>query len=261
MGRPSSTVRSAEALAEWTAWSERPLVVASLAGLSSYVFVFLAYDWRPFAAGAVALDLASWIAFALVWLAQLRVAPDRGALLRERKVLTLIALTGPFSAVLTVLDLLPAAVLVLRVLRVVPLARWFLRRRSLVYPALFGGVILLVAAFGFSRIEGRSFGEALYWSAATVSIGPQGVAATRPITDVLTIVLAFLGLGFFGAVVGSLTAAVMQREQDQAIEDAIGEAIDEARHLDAAADADLAAALAAISARLDDIERRLTPGA
>ena len=208
--RPASAERSDAALAAWTAWGELPVVLASAASLVSYLFVFLAYDWRPFELGAVALDLAGWLTFAYVLGMQLRVAPDRRALLRQRKVLALVVLSGPIAVAFAAFGFEPGIVLALRLLRVIPLGRWFLRKRSLAYPIAFGAIMLLIAAYGFSRIEHHSLGDSLFWSAATVTIGPQGLQATHRSTEVLTILLGFLGLGFFGAVVGSLTVAVMR---------------------------------------------------
>lgn len=254
--------RSDRALTAWTAWSEPLALAGSMCAGAAFAVTFFAYEWHPLAVPAIALDLAAWLCFTYALVQQLRVAPDRAALLLRRKMLTVIVVTGPIALLLLIANTGHGIVLFLRVLRLGPLGRWFLRKGSLGWAALFGLIILLVASIGFSRIEGVSYGDALYWAAATVSIGPQSLQASRPATEVLTIVLAFLGLGFFGAVVGSLTASIMQREHDEAVEaasDDIQEAIEEAVDQAEVDNALLAAKLDELLAKVQALEGRLPP--
>lgn len=237
------------------------LIGALIAGGAFAATVF-AYDWRILAPVAIALDTISWLVFAAVLALQLRVAPDRIALVRQRVLLVLIVASGPVAVVLTLLGQLHGVVLIARLLRIVPLGRWLLRRGSIAAAAGVGVIILLLASIGFARIEGHSFGTALYWAATTVTVGPMGANATQTGTQFLTVVLGFIGLGFFGAVVGSLTAAILQREQEQAarqesgeIQEAIEQAADQAESEAAA----IAARLDELIRKVDALEARLPP--
>ena len=246
--RPSSSERSEASLAAWTAWSERPQIGASVLVLLAYgaTFYGTAVDDSGYAI-ALLLQFASWLIFTLVLAQQLRVAPDRRALLRRRKLLVVIFICGPIGGVLTFFEAAHGIELILRAIRLIPLGRWLLRRGTLLHVVIAAAVIVLVAAIGFARIEQRTFGESLYWAATAVTIGPQNLEATKRPTELLTVILAFLGLGFFGAVIGSLTAYVMQREQQEQVEEVEDEFAAVTARLDAIAD------------RLEAIERRLPP--
>lgn len=254
--------RGAGGLAAVTAWSERPMLVGALIAGAGFAATVLAYDVPALAALAVVLDAVSWLIFAVLLVLQLRVAPHRLGLLRRRVLLVLIVASGPVAVVLTLTGVLHGMVLIARLLRIVPLGRWLLRRGSIAAAAGVGLIILLLASIGFSRIEDQSLGTSLYWAATTVTVGPMGANATETGTEFLTVVLGFIGLGFFGAVVGSLTAAILQREQAQAVvqegeelQEAIAEAAGQAE-TDAAA---IAARLDELIRKVDALEARLPP--
>lgn len=264
-------VRSEESLRYWKARFHRPMIATS-------VVVLLGMCLRvAFAPGSIANLLgeifasATWLVFLAEWLILLRVAPARGRFLLHHKFLTLIVIIGPIAVIANLVTALPGAIAASTALRLAPLARWLLNRGSLAYLMAFAALVVATATIAFWRVEGTSFGSALYWSTSAVTIGPQGASATTPETMALTVILGFLGIGFFGAVIGTLITTIMQREQSaleaetreglgeelDELEDLVGDAAEQAEVDNAMLAAKLDVLMANLDARLTALEERL----
>ncbi len=264
-------VRSDERLAYWEERFERPMVAVSLLVLFGMCLrVAFAPGSVPHLIGGT-IAYGTWIIFLVQWVALLRVAPDRGRFLLRHKFLTLIVVAGPIASVIYLTTSLPGSIAASTALRLAPLGRWLLNRGSLAYLFAFGALIIATATISFWRVEKTSFGEALYWSTTTVTIGPAGESATQPQTMFLTALLGFLGVGFFGAIIGALISTIMHREQEaleegtrvelgdeiEELEERVDEASDQAEVDNAMLAAKLDALTAASEAQNAALEARL----
>lgn len=207
------TTRTEQRLRDLTGWFQRPMLIASIAALAGMSLrVIFARDHPLHLVGDWLIHTA-WFVFLAEWLVLLRAAPQRGRFLREHRFLTLVVAVGPLALALNLIWTLPGVDALSAMLLLAPLGRWLLKRGSLRYLIALGALIVLVATIAFWRTENTTFGEALYWSTTAVTVGPEGPSATVPETMVLTALLGFLGVGFFGAVVGGFISLVLQREQ------------------------------------------------
>jgi voltage-gated potassium channel len=250
--------RSAENLAYWEKRFARPMIAAS-------IVVLVGMCIRVAGAEYLALDVLGnvladgpWFVFLAQWVVLLRVSPDRWHFLRTHKFLTLIVIVGPLVVAANLIMPVPGLVALSGALRLGPLARWLLRRQSLAYLLGFSGLILLTATVAFWRTEGSGFGDALYWSFTTVTVGSKGPQPTHDETIALSIVLGILRGTFFAVVVGTLVKLVINREHDE-VEELLEEAAEQAEIDNAVLAAKLDDMTVAMEARFAALEARLPP--
>ena len=263
--------RSEENLAYWAKRFEYPLLAASVIGLIGMCLrVATANDHILHLLGNVLAD-APWLVFFAEWLVLLSVAPNRGRFLVSHKFLTLIMISTPIALAANLITPLPGVVALSSVLRLAPLGRWLLNRRSLGYLFAFGLLVVLTATVGFWRVESTSFGEALYWSFTSATIGEEGPKATHPETIALMVVLGMLRGSFFFVLMGTLVTRIIHRDQaelENEMRRQVGEDIEEVEELieEAAEQAEvdnemlagkIDALATSIDARLAAIEARL----
>ena len=247
-------------------WRRAQLIASGIA-LSGYAFE-IALPSRWGLSGAV--DAVSWLIFVAAFVAGLRLAGDRRAWLRSNKLLTVIVLTGPIGIALLGLggtSIAAGVINFLRAIRSLPLALLLLRTGRLVYLGIIGLIIVVAAAANFSQVEDVSFASALYWATSTVTIGPQEFTATHAATRISTIGLSLLGIGFLGAVIGSISAALVERQQktgDAELESELEHLEEDLDGAAASAEAqhrEVLARLDALATQVAELERRLPPPA
>lgn len=248
---------------------QRPLLIASCVALAGICLRVVFADAHSARYAGDALVHIAWVAFLISWVALLRAAPDRRGFIRAQWFLTLIVVVGPLALAANVNGAYAGLAAVSAVLLLAPLGRWLLNRGSLWHLLLLGALILATATLGFWRAEGSSFGAALYWATTAVTVGPEGPAPSQTETMAMTVVLGFLGVGFFAAVIGTLVSALMQREQRELERETrveLGEELEELEEQveDVAQQSEvdnalLAAKLDELMARLAALEARLPP--
>ena len=226
--------RSEENLAYWAKRFEYPLLAASVIGMIGMCLrVAVADDHMLHRLGNILAD-GPWLVFFAEWLVLLFVAPNRGRFLLSHKFLTLIMVSTPIALTANFITPLPGIVALSSVLRLAPVGRWLLNRRSLGYLLAFGALVVLTSTVAFWRVETTSFGQALYWSFTSVTIGEKGPTATRPETIALMVVLGILRGSFFFALMGTLVTRIIHRDQAELENETrrqVGEEIEEVEEL------------------------------
>ncbi len=261
--------RSDRHLEELDARLRRPLLIASCVALAGIGVRVVFAGTHPARYAGDMLVHTAWAAFLVAWVLLLLAAPDRWRLVRRHWYLTAVAVLGPFALAATVLGPYADVASIGAVVLLAPLASWLLDRGSLRYLLLLGLLILGTATLGFWRAEDTSFGAALYWAATAITVGPQGATASQGETMAMTVVLGFLGVGFFAVVIGALVSTLMQRQQraleraaradlDDELEE-LGEQVEEVAQRSEVDNALLLAKLDELMARMDAIEERLPP--
>jgi voltage-gated potassium channel len=265
--------RDAAAYERMEARFARPMVIAStIVLIGMLVRLASAGDSIPFWIGSALADLP-WLLFLAQWVVLLRLAPDRQRFLRTHGFLTVVVAMGPVAVGWYLIHGSAGLLALGSALRLGPLGQWLLKRGSLRYLLTLGALIILISTVAFARTEHTSLGEALYWSSTAVTVGPEGPAASHPETMVLTVLLGFLGVGFFAAVVGTLVSVIATREQEQLeaetrselggeieeLEERVDVAAEQAEVDNAAIAARLDAMMASLDARLRALEERLPP--
>lgn len=261
--------RTERHLTELQARLQGPLLAASCVALAGICVRVVFAGAHPARYAGDALVHIAWGVFLVVWILLLRAAPDRRRFVRDRWFLTLIVAVSPLALAANVDGRYAGIAAVSAVLLLAPLGRWLLNRGSLWHLLLLGVLIIATATLGFWRAEDSSFGAALYWATTAVTVGPEGPAPSRTETMAMTVVLGFLGVGFFAAVIGTLVSTLMQREQRALERETRAEIGDEIEELEGQVEevaqqsevdnALLAAKLDELMARLAALEARLPP--
>lgn len=198
--------------ARWENRTEAPLGVASLLYLAAYAVLVLA----PGLPGAgrdlcLAVVFAAWAAFAVDYAVRWRLSGQGPRFVRAHWLDTLVLL-------------LP----LLRPLRIVHIYEAVLRRRGRPRLALharvvtYAGLSALLLGFAgalavYQREHAapgatiRTFGDAVWWTAATLStVGYGDVAPVTPVGRLVAVGLMLGGLALLGAVTGSFSSWLLQ---------------------------------------------------
>ncbi|MFG2136696.1 potassium channel family protein [Streptomyces sp. NPDC048650] len=197
----------------WERTAEPYLFVASMLFLASYAVRVLVPDlspgWHTFWGTVTAV---SWGVFIVEYLARLLLSDDRRHFVRTRW-----------------LDLIVTVLPLLRPLRIVDMHERMQRRRD--HPRLslesrvmtYTGLTTLLLGFAASlavyhdernapHADIRSFGDAVWWAASTLSTTGYGDATpVTPRGRVTGVGLMFVGVALVGAVVGSFSSWLLRR--------------------------------------------------
>ncbi|MFE5405090.1 potassium channel family protein [Streptomyces sp. NPDC056580] len=207
--------------ARWEQRTEIPLFVGSLLFIAAYATRVLAVSlpsfWRNL---CLATMLALWAVFAADYLVRWRLGGQRFLRFVSTHFLH------------TVVVLLP----LLRPLRIVPLydviqrrqgdPRLSLHARVIAYASLStlllgfsGSLAVYQQERGVPGANMRTFGDAVWWAAATLStVGYGDIVPVTPLGRVIATGMMACGLGLLGAVTGSFSSWLMQtfsREGDE----------------------------------------------
>ncbi|MFF4275566.1 potassium channel family protein [Streptomyces sp. NPDC001536] len=206
--------------ARWERRTEVPLAVASLVFLASYAIQVLAHDlpdgWRDL---CLAATLAAWALFAADYAVRWRLSGQRLRFVRTH-----------------LLDTLVLALPLLRPLRVVKAyeavqrrhgrPRLALHARVIVYSGLStlllgftGALAVYQQERGASGATMRTFGDAVWWTCATLStVGYGDVVPVTPRGRLIAVGIMAIGLALLGAVTGTFASWLLQvfsREDDE----------------------------------------------
>ncbi|MGW6027722.1 potassium channel family protein [Streptomyces sp. NPDC055099] len=206
--------------ARWENRTEAPLAVASLLYLTAYAVLVLASGLPPAWRGVcLAVLLTAWAAFAVDYAVRWRLSGQGPRFMRAHW-----------------LDTLVLVLPLLRPLRVVHVYEAVQRRRGRPRLALHARVVtyagLSALLLGFTGALAvyqhehaapdatiRTFGDAVWWTAATLStVGYGDVAPVTPVGRLVAVGVMLSGLALLGAVTGSFSSWLLQvfaREDDK----------------------------------------------
>jgi voltage-gated potassium channel len=221
---------------------EKPLIVAAILTIPATILQNTNVP-EPWGTVGSVLNWTIWLAFLAELVVMLAVARDRRAYLRRHPLdLLIVVLTPPFALYFVESFRLVRLLRVLRLIRLAPLARLAFSLKG-VQAAAGLAVLTAVAAGGaFAAEEGKSFGDGMYWAAATMAT--VGYGDLRPHSEegkVLAILVMLVGIGTASLVIG----AVAQRFLAEPIEGV------------ETADDDLLVEVRAVSERLARLEQLL----
>lgn len=213
---------------------EVPLLVAALAMVPLLVLPLVA-DLSPAAeASVVAGEWAVWAMFAFEYVVRLVLTPQRARFVR-REWPDLLIIVLPFLRPLRLVRSARA----LRLLRLVRVAvflgeatqtgRRVLVRHHLHYAVLVtAAVVLSAAALVVALEEGapdasiRTFGDALWWAAATVTtVGYGDVFPRTPAGRGIAAFLMVSGIALFGVITANVAAFFVAAEQDDRLDEVL----------------------------------------
>ncbi|MCW2598878.1 MAG: ion transporter [Frankiales bacterium] len=248
MPRRLQHARASDGLARWEARAERPLLVLALAFLVVVIVPAVADIPRWAEVVLQVANVAIWAVFVIDYGARLYLAPERWRFVR-RHPLDLLLVLVPFLRPLR-------AARLLRLLRVSVVAGALhgRARRSLhatvaTYVGASAGVMLLLSALAMYDTERtakggniRTFGDALWWAATTVTT--VGYGDRYPTTGggrLIAATLMLFGIALLGVISATIAAWFVSRlrvveESEERTEATLADVLDELRALRARLD-------------------------
>ncbi|UGT53523.1 potassium channel family protein [Nocardia asteroides] len=221
----------------WERATNLPLMALAVVFLVLYAWRVLDTDVSPHLdAALVWADIAIWAIFAVDFAVRLRLSTDRLRFVRNHPLDLLVVLVPPFRP----LRLVRAALLLLDSLNRATKPRTrlvsFVATSSLLI-LLLSSLAFFDAEYGAPESKIKTFGDALWWSA--VSVTTVGYGDVYPVTTegrLVSLVLMTLGIGLISFAIGTMTSWVV--EQLKTVDDAadraertLTELVDEVRSL------------------------------
>ncbi|MEV0333034.1 potassium channel family protein [Nocardia sp. NPDC050717] len=221
----------------WERATNLPLMALAVVFLVLYAWRVLDTDVSPHLdAALVWADIAIWAIFAVDFAVRLRLSTDRLRFVRKHPLDLLVVLVPPFRP----LRLVRAALLLLDSLNRATKPRTrlvsFVATSSLLI-LLLSSLAFFDAEYGAPESKIKTFGDALWWSA--VSVTTVGYGDVYPVTTegrLVSLVLMTLGIGLISFAIGTMTSWVV--EQLKTVDDAadrtertLSELVDEVRSL------------------------------
>ncbi|GGN86090.1 potassium channel family protein [Nocardia rhizosphaerihabitans] len=234
---PLTTDRPPTRRQRWERATNLPLMVLAVLFLLLYSWRVLDTDASPtLDSGLLWADIGIWAVFAVDFAVRLRLSTDRVRFVRKHPLDLLVVLVPPFRP----LRLVRAALLLLDTLNRATKPR----TRLVTFVASSSLLILLLSSLAFFDAEYgapeskiKTFGDALWWSA--VSVTTVGYGDVYPVTTegrLVSLVLMTLGIGLISFAIGTMTSWVV--EQLKTVDDAtdraertLAELVDEVRSL------------------------------
>lgn len=161
---------------------------------------------EPLDSVALILNYVIWAAFLFEALVMLWVVPNKRRWLADNPLeVIIVVLTPPFflSAIqpIRLLRLLR----LLRLFRLGPLVRRVFTLQGLKYSALLVVLTVLAAGAAFHQAEGdRSYGEGIYWAAATMTTVGSDLYPHTTAGRIIAIVVMLVGIGFAALATGAI---------------------------------------------------------
>ncbi|MEV0061813.1 potassium channel family protein [Nocardia sp. NPDC050718] len=220
----------------WEQATNLPMMTLAVLFLLMYAWRVLDTDASPtLDACLVWADVAIWAVFAVDFAVRLRLSTDRRRFVRKHPLDLLVVLVPPFRP----LRLVRAALLLLDTLN-----RAMHPRTRLVAFVGTGSLLILLlsslaffdAEFGAPDSKITSFGDALWWSA--VSVTTVGYGDVYPVTfegRLVALVLMTLGIGLISFAIGTMTSWFVEQlktvDATDRAERTLAELVDEVREL------------------------------
>ncbi|WP_280339152.1 potassium channel family protein [Nocardia neocaledoniensis] len=196
----------------WERATNLPLMALAVLFLVLYAWRVLDTDVSPrLDAALVWADVVIWAIFAIDFAVRLRLSTDRLRFVRKHPLDLLVVLVPPFRP----LRLVRAALLLLDSLNRATKPR----TRLVSFVATSSLLILLLSSLAFFDAEYgapdgkiKTFGDALWWSA--VSVTTVGYGDVYPVTTegrLVSLVLMTLGIGLISFAIGTMTSWVVEQ--------------------------------------------------
>ncbi|MFE6923328.1 potassium channel family protein [Nocardia sp. NPDC057663] len=221
----------------WEHATNLPLMVLAVLFLLLYAWRVLDTDASPtLDSGLLWADIGIWAVFAVDFVVRLRLSTDRVRFVRKHPLDLLVVLVPPFRP----LRLVRAALLLLDTLNRATKPR----TRLVTFVGTSSLLILLLSSLAFFDAEYgapdskiKTFGDALWWSA--VSVTTVGYGDVYPVTTegrLVSLVLMTLGIGLISFAIGTMTSWVVEQlktvdEAADRAERTLAELVDEVRSL------------------------------
>lgn len=227
-------------LAAWRRWTDLPLTTLAIGSLPILVLdvvsVNLASADRTF---LLVINTVVFVAFVTDYVVELLLAKNRRLYLREEWASLLIAVSQGF-ALLPSLGMLGFSRLFRGIRPAILIWRFFaigtaeaseimalLKRRAVATAFALAGFVWISAAVAFTIAEGvgingrvDSFGDALWWSATTIStVGYGDIYPLTTVGRVVAVLTTIVGVSTFGVVTANL-ASILIRESNSSPNDA-----------------------------------------
>ncbi|MFC3964591.1 potassium channel family protein [Nocardia jiangsuensis] len=234
MTRVTATPSRREA---WERATNVPMLLLALIFLGTYAWYVLDTGASPHLDTWLArIDLVIWAAFAADFVIRMALSRDRWQFLRKHPLELLIVLVPPFRP----LRLVRAALLMLGTLNRARLTRF----RLSIYVGTSSLLVILLCSLAFFDAEYgapdakiQNYGDALWWSAVTVTtVGYGDYYPVTPEGRLVALILMTFGIGLIGFAIGTTTSWVfdqlkaVEASADQS-ERQLGTLLDEVRAL------------------------------
>ncbi|MGW6724456.1 potassium channel family protein [Nocardia sp. NPDC055029] len=209
---PLTTDRPPTHRQRWERATNLPLMVLAVLFLLLYAWRVLDTDASPtLDSGLLWADIGIWAVFAVDFAVRLRLSTNRARFVRKHPLDLLVVLVPPFRP----LRLVRAALLLLDTLNRATKPR----TRLVTFVATSSLLILLLSSLAFFDAEYgapeskiKTFGDALWWSA--VSVTTVGYGDVYPVTTegrLVSLVLMTLGIGLISFAIGTMTSWVVEQ--------------------------------------------------
>ncbi|MFD6391337.1 potassium channel family protein [Nocardia sp. NPDC060259] len=209
---PLTTDRPPTRRQRWERATNLPLMVLAVLFLLLYAWRVLDTDASPtLDSGLLWADIGIWAVFAVDFAVRLRLSTNRARFVRKHPLDLLVVLVPPFRP----LRLVRAALLLLDTLNRATKPR----TRLVTFVATSSLLILLLSSLAFFDAEYgapeskiKTFGDALWWSA--VSVTTVGYGDVYPVTTegrLVSLVLMTLGIGLISFAIGTMTSWVVEQ--------------------------------------------------
>lgn len=82
----------------------------------------------------------------------------------------------------------------------------FLHTNGFIYVLYSAGALILASSIAMSYLEGKTFGDALWWSiVTTTTVGYGDISPATPAGRVIAVILMIFGIGLIGMLTGTIT--------------------------------------------------------
>jgi voltage-gated potassium channel len=219
-------------LQTWRRWTDVPLITLALGSLPILLLEFVSDRLSSTDTTFITLvNVVVFVAFAVDYIVELMLAGDRRAYVRREWTSLLIAISQGvallhalqiFGAIRAIRAIRPV-VFVWRLLAIGVAeskeVRATFRDRAVTVAVSISGFVWLTAAVAFTIVEdvghGRrvdSFGDALWWSASTIStVGYGDVYPVTTVGRIIAVLTMIVGVSTFGVITAKLASWLVRR--------------------------------------------------
>jgi len=222
-----------ESLLRWRRWTDVPLIALALGSLPILLLEFVSDRLGDNDRLLITVvNMLIFVAFLVDYVVELSIAQDRKSYVRHEWTSLIIVITQGF-ALLPALGALGALRIVrglkplIFLIRIISIGsaeahelRRTLRNKALSTALGIAGLVWITAAVAFTLVEdvgtGRrvdSFGDALWWSATTIStVGYGDVYPVTPIGRIIAVFTMIVGVSTFGVLTASIARLLIKND-------------------------------------------------
>jgi len=222
-----------ESLLRWRRWTDVPLIALALGSLPILLLEFVSDRLGDNDRLLITVvNVLVFIAFLIDYLVELSIAQDRKSYVRHEWTSLIIVISQGF-ALLPALGILGALRIVRALRPIIFLTRIIsiglaeahelkrtLKAKAMSTALAIAGMVWITAAVAFTLVEdvgiGRrvdSFGDALWWSATTIStVGYGDVYPVTPIGRIIAVFTMIVGVSTFGVLTASIARLLIKND-------------------------------------------------